>query len=165
VTRQLARVLRKNATRPERDAWSWLRTLRAEGIAVRRQHPIGRYIADFAVMRSRVAIEIDGPLHDQQREADAERDVAFALLGWRVLRFTPAQVLEGPKFLDAVRAACTPSPRGEGAEGGVNLDASEQRAGTSNTEDHPTPHPPPLAGRGSLRRTRANRVLPPRRKT
>jgi len=171
VTRQLAGVLRKNTTRPERDAWTWLRTLRDEGIAVRRQHPIGRYIADFVVMRSRVAIEIDGPLHEQQRDADAERDAAFARLGWRVVRFTPVQVAEGPTFLAAVRAACTPSPRGEGAGGGVRRDASSKAprsntlASSSDGEDLPAPQPPPLAGRGSLRRTRANRALPPRRKT
>jgi hypothetical protein len=116
-------------------------------------------------MRSRVAIEIDGPLHEQQRDADAERDAAFALLGWRVLRFTPEQISDGPKFLAAIRAACPPSPRGEGAGGGVTLDVSKQSDEPSHTEDHPTPQPPPLAGRGSMRRTRANRVLPPRRKT
>ena len=64
MTRQIARVLRNNATRPERDAWAWLRTLNAEGVTVRRQHPIGRYVADFAIMRARLAIEIDGPVAD-----------------------------------------------------------------------------------------------------
>ncbi len=173
MTRQLARVLRKQTTRPEREAWTWLRTLRAEGIAVRRQHPIGRYIADFAIMRARVAIEIDGPLHDTKRVADAERDEAFAQLGWRVVRFTPTQVTDGVAFLEAVRAACSPSPRGEGAGGGVNPIPS-MRCDAAVIEDeinsvtgsHPAPQPPPLTGRGSsFRRTRANRKLPSRRKT
>jgi len=184
VTRQVARALRRDATRPEREAWIWLRTLRDEGIAVRRQHPIGRYIADFAIMRARVAIEIDGPLHAQQREQDAERDRIFAQLGWRVLRFTPEHLADGPKFLASVRAALSPSPRGEGAGGGVNLDAANTRSTRSSSLSEnaplpPAPQPPPLAGRGSVessqeegelpahlgRRTRANRKLPSRRKS
>jgi hypothetical protein len=144
---------------------------------VRRQHPIGRYVADFAIMCARLAIEIDGPLHEGTKDADAERDAAFAILGWRVLRFTPQQVLEGPSFLAAVRAALTPSPRGEGAGGEVNHQRSQSKAITpehksEDIEAPLTPQPPLLAERGSeefaphlLRRTRANRKLPPRRKT
>jgi very-short-patch-repair endonuclease len=173
VTRQLARVLRTNATRPEREAWELLRTLRSERITVRRQHPIGRYIADFAIMRARVAIEIDGPLHETQKEADAERDKAFAILGWRVLRFTPDQLTDGPKFLAAVRAALSPSPRGEGAGGEEKHRRAPSKATKlSSTEAPLTPQPPLLAERGSgefpahlRRRTRANRKLPPCRKT
>ncbi len=181
MTRQIARMLRRNTTRPERDAWVWLRTLRDEGIAVRRQHPVGRYVADFAIMRARVAIEIDGPLHERQQEADSERDQAFERLGWRVLRFTPEQLADGPRFLAAVRAALPPSPRGEGEGGGVNLAARNVFAtspSSDTTPHHPAPRPPPLAGRGSgdssqeegevptqiRRRTRASRKLPARRK-
>jgi len=165
VTREQARALRRNTTRLERDAWAWLRLLREEGIAVSRQHPIGKYIADFAIMRARVVIEADGPLHEKTKHADAERDSALAELGWRVLRFTPAQI--GISFLAAVRAAL-PSPRGEGAGGGVNLGASgaaehDDALQSSNLAAHPAPQPPPLAGSGSvLRRTRANRT--PRRR-
>ncbi|GIK49970.1 MAG: DUF559 domain-containing protein [Hyphomonadaceae bacterium] len=168
MTRERARALRRNTTRLERDAWAWLRLLRDEGIAVRRQHPIGKYVADFAIMRARIVIEADGPLHERTREADAERDLALATLGWRVLRFTPAQIADGPAFLAAVRAALPPSPRGEGVGGGVNPGASEKSETTVapsllDGELRPAPQPPPLAGRGSaLRRTRASRVLPPR---
>jgi very-short-patch-repair endonuclease len=159
-------MLRRNPSRLETEAWAWLRTLRDEGIAVRRQHPIGRYIADFAIMRSRVAIEIDGPLHEERRDEDKQRDDAFAVLGWRVIRFTAEDLNDSVRFLARVRAAASPSPRGEGVGG-----EAKHRPPSANTQDHPIPQPPPLTGRGSAtefprelqRRTRANRKLPPRR--
>jgi len=171
VTRERARALRRNTTRLERDAWAWLRLLRDEGVAVRRQHPIGKYVADFAIMRARVVIEADGPLHEETKAADAARDRTFAELGWRVLRFTPVQIADGAGFLAAVRAALPPSPRGEGEGGGGSLNACEiaehddDALQPSNVAHHPAPQPPPLAGRGSVqRRTRANRVLRSRAK-
>ena len=171
MSREQARALRKNTTTLEQRAWSLLRTLRDEGVAVRRQHPIGRYVADFAIMRARVAIEIDGPLHEapEHRLLDQDRDRAFAALGWRVLRFVPKHLDDELAFLASVRAAATPSPRGEGAGGGVNPDAlkisAHDDASGPRAEVRPAPQPPPLAGRGGPeRRTRANRKLPPRRK-
>jgi very-short-patch-repair endonuclease len=174
MTRQIARMLRNNATRPEREAWALLKELRSEGIAVRRQHPVGRYVVDFAIMRDRIAIEIDGPLHetDEARRADRAREQAINQFGWRIIRFTPKQVEDADNFITAIRANTTPSPRGEGAGGGANHQPSDnaQAAAThSNIEDHPTPQPPPLTGRGSFaphlqRRTRANRRPPGREK-
>jgi len=124
-------------------------------------------------MRARVAIEIDGPMHERQRETDANRDAAFMQLGWRELSFTPKQLADGPAFLAAVRAACSPSPRGEGAGGGVSYGDTSKHAmrGASgnakrqNDGDPPAPRPPPLTGREGVRRMGASRVLPPRRKT
>ena len=185
MTRERARALRKSTTALEQRAWSLLRRLRDEGIAVRRQHPIGQYVADFAIMRARVAIEIDGPLHEapERKLLDQNRDADFATLGWCVLRFTSKQLEDELAFLAAIRAVSTPSPRGEGAGGGVNPDGGAKGSAPDHSEGaslHPAPQPPPLAGRGSppplggsegefaphlQRRTRANRKLPPRRKT
>jgi hypothetical protein len=64
----------------------------------------------------------------------------------------------------------TPSPRGEGAGGGVKHRREPIETRTAAPKQNaaafpPAPQPPPLAGRGSFeRRTRAHRKLPPRRK-
>ncbi|WP_375206766.1 endonuclease domain-containing protein [Hyphococcus sp.] len=58
-----ARHLRQTANLPEQRAWSALRTLRKHGFPVRRQHPIGPYVVDFAIVRERLVIEIDGGVH------------------------------------------------------------------------------------------------------
>ncbi|MGE0046605.1 MAG: DUF559 domain-containing protein, partial [Hyphomonadaceae bacterium] len=133
----------------EARVWKVLRTLRESGVHIRRQHPIGRYKVDFAVARERLAIEIDGGVHELpgRAERDAERQTYIENMGWRVLRFTDREPPE--HILDAVRASISPSPRGEGAGGGVNPNASES--------DNPIPT-------HLRRRTRANRILPSRQR-
>jgi very-short-patch-repair endonuclease len=83
---KLAQRLRGRETHWELRLWTWLRTLRkAHGLHFRRQVPIGRFIADFACHSAKLIIELDGPFHEP--EADAERDAWFAKAGYRTLRF------------------------------------------------------------------------------
>lgn len=84
--------------------------LRAYGVAAVRQHlfaeHLGRGFAfDFAWPELRLAVEVDGAVHRIKGRfaADVERHNLAQLLGWRVLRFRPADVLSG-KAIDAVRA-------------------------------------------------------------
>ena len=59
---------------------------------VRRQHPIGRHIADFAVPSRRLVIEIDGGQHAGAAARDAARSRALEARGWRVIRFWNSDV-------------------------------------------------------------------------
>ena len=65
------------------------RALRAMSLPakVRRQHPIGRHIADFAVPACKLVIEIDGGQHGTAVERDETRSRALEAQGWRVIRF------------------------------------------------------------------------------
>ena len=60
----------------------------------RRQVPIGRYIADFAHHASKLLIEIDGYYHTVEgaAERDAARQAWLVSEGFRVVRFTDAEV-------------------------------------------------------------------------
>ncbi|MGA9866262.1 MAG: DUF559 domain-containing protein [Acetobacteraceae bacterium] len=58
-----ARQLRRNATDVERLLWRTLRDHRFHGYKVRRQHPIGPFIVDFACVAKRLVIEADGVQH------------------------------------------------------------------------------------------------------
>src|SRR5918995_2090297 len=89
---EASRDLRRRATPTERRLWEILRDHRLEGRQFRRQHPIGPYIVDFACPRDRLVVEIDGEIHEQQREYDAERDDCLRSLGYTVLRFTVDRV-------------------------------------------------------------------------
>jgi len=90
----------------------------------RRQHVIGRFVVDFYCARARLVIEVDGPIHQLQREEDATRQGYLESLNLRVLRFSNDEVLARPEnVLSAISealktsppAAATPSPhRGEG---------------------------------------------------
>ena len=91
----LARRLRREANLPERAAWEALRKLRAHGFPLRRQHPVGPYVVDFAIARARLVIEIDGGVHRWRVDEDAARQAAIEALGWRFLRVTAQEAFDG----------------------------------------------------------------------
>jgi len=95
-----ARTLRQRLTRAETILWSRLRQ-GIGGIRFRRQHPIGPYIADFACIRARLVIEVDGATHnsDAERRHDARRDAFLRSRSWQIVRVTNDDVY---RSLDAV---------------------------------------------------------------
>ena len=102
-----ARSLRQKSGLPEQRIWALLRGGRIDGHKFRRQHPIGRYVADFACDRLKLAIEIDGDVHhrDEVVTSDHLRQTDLELLGWTVLRFANAQALGAPEcIIAAIRA-------------------------------------------------------------
>ena len=62
-TVRLARSLRRRMSLPEVKLWLILRT-RPNGIRFRRQHPVGPYVLDFYCPEAKLAVEIDGIVHD-----------------------------------------------------------------------------------------------------
>ena len=101
----LARSLRRTANAPEQKAWGVLRQFRKEGLPVRRQHPIGPYVADFAIVSQRLVIEIDGGIHHLRQEEDAEREAAIRALGWRIVRLNAKEARSADFVLSVVRTA------------------------------------------------------------
>lgn len=85
----LARQLRKAMTEPERLLWARLKT-RNGGIVFKRQQPIGPYVLDFFCYKAQLAVEVDGGLHDAER--DEVRDKYFARLGIETYRVSAAEV-------------------------------------------------------------------------
>jgi leucyl-tRNA synthetase len=82
-----AREFRKQPTRGEAALWEVLRN-RALGVRIYRQKPIGPFIPDFVCERPKLVSEVDGPVHDEQRERDAERQQYLEDRGYRVVRVT-----------------------------------------------------------------------------
>ncbi len=91
---QVARDLRQRQTNAELVLWECLRHRRLAGLKFRRQHPIAQtnYVVDFLSYENRVVIEVDGGIHETQRDADAQRQSEIEVLGYRVLRFQNEQV-------------------------------------------------------------------------
>jgi very-short-patch-repair endonuclease len=87
-----ATELRQNTTDAERRLWGALRGRRLQGYKFRRQHPIGRFIVDFACTRHRLVIEADGGQHDESK-SDARRTAWLESQGWRVIRFWNNDIL------------------------------------------------------------------------
>jgi very-short-patch-repair endonuclease len=123
-TRKQAQSLRRSPTDAERKMWLLLRTLKPLGMQFRRQAPIGNYIVDFVWYAGKVAVEIDGSQHAEQRRAYDERRTAWLQSqGYRVLRFWNNDVLRTPRSVgEAILAAAAPdndptpdpSPQGGG---------------------------------------------------
>lgn len=101
---EAARALRKDATEAERILWSALRGDRMGELRFRRQHPIGPFILDFYSAAVRLEIELDGPIHDAQRELDQARTEALATQKIRIIRFRNEQVMADlESVLQAIR--------------------------------------------------------------
>ncbi len=127
--------LRREGTPTEGMLWEALRDRRLGGLKFRRQHPLGRYIADFYCAEARLVLELDGAVHEDKRQADYDqmRDAELAGRGLHVLRLRNEDVEKNlPAVLARIRAAVADRP----AVGG---DAP-----------HP-PTPSPLSGEGEPR--------------
>ncbi len=91
---KLARELRKNATKAEKELWKHLRNRQINGLHFRRQHPIHRFIADFFCYKCKLVIELDGKIHDEiaVKERDIEREKIIKEFGIKVIRFSNEDV-------------------------------------------------------------------------
>jgi very-short-patch-repair endonuclease len=80
---------------PEAMLWGQLRGSKL-GFKVRRQHPIGPYVADFYVRDAGLVIEVDGNPHDfgNRPERDAAREKYLTDCGYRVLRLVAREVMK-----------------------------------------------------------------------
>jgi very-short-patch-repair endonuclease len=92
--RELAHDLRRRMTTAETRLWARLRKNQLAGLHFRRQQVIDGYVADFYCHEAGLVVEVDGPVHAQDREWDAERDRALGKRGLRVLRFANWDVMQ-----------------------------------------------------------------------
>ena len=101
--RSSAKALRKRMTPAEARRWVHLRDVNRNGARFRRQVPIGPFVVDFACLRHRIVVEVDGSGHAREdaRARDARRDAYLAAQGFTVLRAWNDEVL---RRLDAVIA-------------------------------------------------------------
>ena len=111
-----ARRLRHQQTDAEWKLWSRLRARQIDGAKFRRQHPIGRYIADFCCWERKLVVELDGSQHIGQAKADQRRTAFLRQQGYKVLRFWDNDVL-------------------------LNTDAVLQQIAEALTDPHPSPLP------------------------
>src|SRR5271166_4803079 len=91
---EFARSLRRGMTDAERHLWKHLRLRSIDGFKFRRQHDIGPYIVDFACVRAKLVVEIDGGQHADAVTYDVALTAFLSCQGFRVLRFWNNEVLE-----------------------------------------------------------------------
>lgn len=89
MLRTFRKELRNHLTPAEAKLWTLLKQSQLDGRKFRRQHSVGHYILDFYCPAERLAIELDGAVHDSAsaQEYDRERDLFLECFGIKVLRF------------------------------------------------------------------------------
>lgn len=83
---QRAKELRRDMTPAEKILWKELRANKL-GVHFRRQQVIQGFIVDFYCHRAGLVVEVDGDVHDLQKEEDERREKVLSELGLRVVRF------------------------------------------------------------------------------
>ena len=81
-------------TLAEKILWEHLRAKRFNGLKFRRQQIIEGFIVDFYCHSLGLVIELDGEIHNKQKEYDIERDKILSSKQLTILRFTNQQVQE-----------------------------------------------------------------------
>jgi very-short-patch-repair endonuclease len=89
-----AKELRRTSTPAEQRLWQALRGGKLAGLKFRRQHPVGNFILDFYCSACKLAIELDGSIHQSQLEYDAARTAQLEAYGYKVLRFSNDAVMQ-----------------------------------------------------------------------
>src|SRR3954447_6997035 len=143
--RSRARSLRRTMTRAETLLWHYLKAHRIDGLGIRRQVPIGSYIADFVCHTARIVVELDGETHDfeSRQRFDRTRDAWFASQGFAVLRFTNDDVMKN-------------------LEGVVTIIRETAQSRLRRSQDTPLPTPPPQGGREQTASSRTAKPDPRR---
>jgi very-short-patch-repair endonuclease len=79
-----AKELRREVTPAEKLLWQEIRANKL-GVRFRRQQVIQGFIVDFYCHRAGLVIEVDGDIHDLQKEEDERREKVLSALGLRSL--------------------------------------------------------------------------------
>ena len=143
---EIRRKLRKEMTPPEQKLWDILRGKKLE-FKFRRQHPIGRYIADFYSRDAHLVVEIDGATHFEPEaiEYDRQRDSFMRSLGLDVLRFTTKEIYENLEGVClAIESQCR--IRMESIEGATWVQAGNLKPGDIVFSALVSPPNPPCTG-------------------
>ena len=122
---QVVRELRKEETLAEKKFWNLVRNRQINGMKFRRQYPISfewddqikHFIADFYCHECKLVIEIDGGIHELQKNYDILRTYIINQLRIKVIRFSNKEVLNNiESVLVKLKKFVEPSPnlsRGE----------------------------------------------------
>lgn len=70
-----------------------MRNRQLNKLKFRCQHAVGSFVVDFYCAECRLAIELDGEIHDQQLDYDTARTAKLQQFGLRVIRFRNQEVV------------------------------------------------------------------------
>ncbi len=92
---KIVKKLRKNQTPAEKVLWEELRNRKFRGKKFLRQHPVIYetnnkelffFVPDFYCAKHKLVIELDGDIHNYQKERDKNRDLILKDKGLKIIR-------------------------------------------------------------------------------
>jgi very-short-patch-repair endonuclease len=90
-------------TPAERILWKALRRNAIDGFHFRRQQVIEGFVVDFYCDAAKLAIELDGGVHEEQWKYDESRDRTILRAGVRVLRISNEAMLDSEAVIAHIR--------------------------------------------------------------
>jgi very-short-patch-repair endonuclease len=115
--RDFARRLRKEQTPAEEKVWQMLRNNQCLGLKFRRQHVVEGFVVDFYCDQHKLAIEIDGGVHDKKftKQYDQLRQIELESKDVTFIRIKNSEIEKDPNILlKRIKAVLRPLPLGEG---------------------------------------------------
>lgn len=110
--KELMKQLRTSQTSSEKKLWEILRAKRFHNFKFRRQHPFGRYIADFYCDEAKLVIELDGKIHENKKEYDVIRDEIIQTYWVEILRIENDALQENfEEVFEKIHSALSPCRR------------------------------------------------------
>lgn len=95
----ISKYFRKNMTWAEKCFWNMVKTNRFLGVHFRRQQVIHGFIADFYCNAKRVVVEIDGGIHESQKDYDLLREMLIKKHGVKIIRFSNEEAINNPDLV------------------------------------------------------------------
>ena len=108
-----AKEMRANPTPAEKVLWEKLKNKQL-GIKFRQQHIVNKFIVDFCSIEKALIIEVDGEIHDNQKEADSQRSEILKNEGYSVIRFSNDEIINNiDNVISIIKSKTEKSPLGD----------------------------------------------------
>jgi very-short-patch-repair endonuclease len=110
--KEIARKFRNHPTPEEKLLWEYIRKDQLLGKRFLRQHPIIYesvkkehffFIPDFYCASAKLVVELDGRIHDYQKDRDFHRDEILAAKGLRVLRIRNEELKNIGRVIEKIK--------------------------------------------------------------
>ena len=110
-----SKILRRSMTPAENRLWERLRKNQLKGFHFRRQQIIAGFIVDFYCHKASLIVELDGGVHEKNKESDFQREAILKEMGFRIIRFKNEEVIDKiEEVISEIEGWCgsnlTPSP-------------------------------------------------------
>ncbi|MCB0473450.1 MAG: class I tRNA ligase family protein, partial [Flavobacteriaceae bacterium] len=125
-----AKEMRANPTQAESILWEQLKGKKL-GVKFRQQHLIDDFIVDFVCLSKKIIIEVDGKVHEYQKNEDEERTAILEAKGYKVIRFINDEVIGNiDEIINSIEDVLAKAPLSFGEGSGERIDVFTTRPDT-----------------------------------